>query len=81
MAEKLDRSKMWVTWFKAWLDATYVPVNWILLIASVFSAIVFAAKDRYSWSFWASLILVLWSVYDIIKWRRRKKQRSVASNN
>lgn len=81
MAEKLDRFKMWVTWFNAWLDATYAPVNWVLLIASTFSAIVFAVKDIYSWPFWASSILVLWSVYDIIKWRRRKKQRSVASNN
>lgn len=59
--------------FNNFLNRTMVPVNYVALVSGLFIVGASIWKQTYNVWFWLAVGLVLWSVWDVIKWRRRKR--------
>lgn len=71
-----DNPSKWDRFFD-WFNRTTVPANFVALALTLIVIAIYVSRSNYDWWFATSVGLALWSVWDIVKWRRRKQVQKV----
>lgn len=64
--------------FIAFSNRTMVPINYVSLASGLIVVGASIWGQIYNVWFWMAIGLILWSLVDIIKWRRRKRAQRAA---